>query len=403
MSVRGLSVTFDTTSSSRKVKKPASHFHLRLPSNEESQRTHDEITRSESRSVTPGPVHKRRRTQRSPSYPSSQTEVPPHYHRDGFDYRRPIMSLNNRPQDLIDLTAEDEDEEVQDLTARRGVRREDSFDDMLDDEIDEAIFFEPSDINDGGWAPPGPSPLGRQPAREVIDISSEDEGEVARPVNHTRIPPARLRSDSTSSDIVILSEQPAAPTRPAAPSGNRSRRQSVRSRRPTPGPNGHRELPPVDDIPPMPPMRPYLGGVVNFIRNGAQNLRATIVDQFPPYAGRYPPANHVLPGNDLQNIAGVIDADDEFQIMPFDYGAAPFRLRDGESEAPQATPGAAYKAPPEVPKGFAGNVDENGVYTCPRCDEELATGSEEKQQIWVVKQCGHVSFPLRFVCYYCMR
>ncbi|GKZ23322.1 hypothetical protein AbraIFM66951_011715 [Aspergillus brasiliensis] len=56
----------------------------------------------------------------------------------------------------------------------------------------------------------------------------------------------------------------------------------------------------------------------------------------------------------------------------------------------QRTPANAYKPPSPPPEGFTRNVAEDDVVVCPNCDMELGTGDETKQQIWVVKQCGHV-------------
>ena len=49
-----------------------------------------------------------------------------------------------------------------------------------------------------------------------------------------------------------------------------------------------------------------------------------------------------------------------------------------------------YKPPSPAPERFTRNVGEHDVVVCPNCGDELGTGDEYKQQIWVVKQCGHV-------------
>lgn len=51
----------------------------------------------------------------------------------------------------------------------------------------------------------------------------------------------------------------------------------------------------------------------------------------------------------------------------------------------------AYKPPSPAPEGFTRNIQEHDIVVCPNCEDELGTGDECKQQIWVVKQCGHVS------------
>ncbi|OOF93098.1 hypothetical protein ASPCADRAFT_8047 [Aspergillus carbonarius ITEM 5010] len=57
---------------------------------------------------------------------------------------------------------------------------------------------------------------------------------------------------------------------------------------------------------------------------------------------------------------------------------------------PERAPGNSYKPPSPPPEGFTRNIEENDVVICPNCDMELGVGDEVKQQIWVVKQCGHV-------------
>ncbi|KAL4973996.1 hypothetical protein BDW66DRAFT_140900 [Aspergillus desertorum] len=54
-------------------------------------------------------------------------------------------------------------------------------------------------------------------------------------------------------------------------------------------------------------------------------------------------------------------------------------------------PRDAYKPPSPAPQGFTRSATEEDIAICPNCDAELGTGDEIKQQIWVSKQCGHVS------------
>ncbi|RAK95245.1 putative RING finger domain protein [Aspergillus ibericus CBS 121593] len=57
---------------------------------------------------------------------------------------------------------------------------------------------------------------------------------------------------------------------------------------------------------------------------------------------------------------------------------------------PDRGPANSYKPPTPPPEGFTRNIEEDDVVICPNCDLELGIGDEVKQQIWVVKQCGHV-------------
>ena len=57
-----------------------------------------------------------------------------------------------------------------------------------------------------------------------------------------------------------------------------------------------------------------------------------------------------------------------------------------------------YVPPPAVPEGFTRTPKEGDVAVCPNCDNELGAGDEPLgRQIWVSKQCGHVS-SLVFPC-----
>lgn len=74
-----------------------------------------------------------------------------------------------------------------------------------------------------------------------------------------------------------------------------------------------------------------------------------------------------------------------------DYGLVGFDL--GFGAAPPRPPTPKYDPPPPAEKGFTRSPEENEEVVCPNCGDELALGSGEvKQQVYVVKSCGHVSF-----------
>lgn len=83
-------------------------------------------------------------------------------------------------------------------------------------------------------------------------------------------------------------------------------------------------------------------------------------------------------------------------VINLDYRQPAFALGgldifDRGSETPQVVQ-EPYKAPPAAPEGFTRTFKEEDVVLCPMCGDELAIGkSDVKQQVWVVKQCGHVS------------
>ena len=78
------------------------------------------------------------------------------------------------------------------------------------------------------------------------------------------------------------------------------------------------------------------------------------------------------------NVPGMMDYD----MTGFDMG-----LPGGNRP-----PSPKYSPPPEPEKGFTRSPEEDEVIVCPNCGDELAMGeSETKQEVWIVKACGHVS------------
>jgi hypothetical protein len=76
--------------------------------------------------------------------------------------------------------------------------------------------------------------------------------------------------------------------------------------------------------------------------------------------------------------------------MMMNYGEVGFDLGLQMRVAEPATP--KYEPPPLAAKGFTRSPTEDEEVVCPNCGDELAVGKDEiKQQIWVVKSCGHVS------------
>jgi ribosomal protein L37AE/L43A len=49
-----------------------------------------------------------------------------------------------------------------------------------------------------------------------------------------------------------------------------------------------------------------------------------------------------------------------------------------------------YSPPPSPEAGFSRNPTEDDIVVCPNCGDELAVSEDEvKQQVWVIKSCGH--------------
>jgi hypothetical protein len=73
----------------------------------------------------------------------------------------------------------------------------------------------------------------------------------------------------------------------------------------------------------------------------------------------------------------------DFDMVGFDMGIEPARA---------TAPAPTYQAPLQAPEGFTRSPEEEGPLMCPNCEEELCVGDGEvKRQVWIVKTCGHVS------------
>jgi hypothetical protein len=74
-----------------------------------------------------------------------------------------------------------------------------------------------------------------------------------------------------------------------------------------------------------------------------------------------------------------------------DYHTPAFNWATGVANPPRPqTP--KYSPPPEPADGFTRNPGEDEIVVCPNCGDELAVGDGDlKQEVWVVKTCGHVS------------
>jgi hypothetical protein len=104
---------------------------------------------------------------------------------------------------------------------------------------------------------------------------------------------------------------------------------------------------------------------------------------------------HPQPQLQLPRIAAL----DGFQRPRLNYEAQGFELIGAAHSSPPPRPSSPYKAPRAAAEGFTRKVGEDDIVVCPHCGDELGTGNDDlKQQIWVVKQCGHVSHFQSFLC-----
>jgi hypothetical protein len=72
-----------------------------------------------------------------------------------------------------------------------------------------------------------------------------------------------------------------------------------------------------------------------------------------------------------------------------DFGMLDFEAAEAIGMRPSTPP---YAAPAAPSSGFTRSPEEDEEVVCPNCGDELTMGkTEEKQQLWVLKGCGHVS------------
>ena len=115
-------------------------------------------------------------------------------------------------------------------------------------------------------------------------------------------------------------------------------------------------------------------------RHGVHHFRPQREERHADLHPHFAPA---MPANTPHGLAG---------LTMMNYEQAAFDMGLGGGGGP---PTPKYTPPPEVARGFTRNPEEDEVVVCPNCGDELALGeSEVKQQVWVVKGCGHVSFYL---------
>ena len=112
----------------------------------------------------------------------------------------------------------------------------------------------------------------------------------------------------------------------------------------------------------------------------------------PVWADEYHSADNAQNNtpNHMTNLPRIPDLD--FVRPRLDYEAQGFEFLGVTRATPPAPPTSPYQAPRAAIEGYARKVDEEDVVVCPNCGDELGTGLDDvKQQIWAVKQCGHVS------------
>ncbi|KXL41536.1 hypothetical protein M433DRAFT_381439 [Acidomyces richmondensis BFW] len=370
----------------------------------------------------------------------------------GFDFRRPIMSevTSMEAAPVIDLTVEDEEEDLPGFGSQntplppepiistsshpqRLPRFSRAVIDVGDDEEDEALMGARN-------APRLPTPPITRPS--YGENRRPQFSQLRQPVGLNRQPTPPSDMDD---DIEIVSEHTL--SRPQTRSRERTTNmQSSRSFTPYPGMFGEEPIDLTNDdevvhITTQPlrreggvnTARPDItAGVGTRTENDGQDHRAL--------AGVGYIANLLREqGADIgirlrqrlaENVAGRTDATIRERYMQRDnfqrannrdsdrdhrHGAALAFIGDGLPFAapPRTAPGMPtlmdfehvafdmgyggnrppspkYSPPPAPEPGFTRNPGEDEVVVCPNCGDELAMGdSEVKQQVWVIKGCGH--------------
>ena len=388
------------------------------------QRSYHDFLHSESRTASPStsPPRLRFSITPSPSNLSSMSRpspIPPRrFVGDGFDYRRPVMSTSGNQQaaqtstptpDVIDLTDDSDSLQTQPIMRRTSVERSVP-------RLQRLTRRRPDPSGQGRQytEPATAIPVLRTP---VIDLETLEFGDaVTAPLPPSPPPPPPNAPLMVSNDefLALFQEPPSSPgfeilgersVRPEPP------RRSVAERRPTPYvTEEEREA---SEAPPLPPARafrdlPY--GLASWIVHAGTRLAggntAGRMERNVPQEGlsnRYTFSNGVYAQVPQYNSGSSwqpqpqlqlprISALDAFQRPRLNYEAQGFELIGAAHTSPPPRPSSPYKAPRTSAPGFTRKVEEDDIVVCPHCGDELGTGDGDlKQQIWVVKQCGHVS------------
>lgn len=258
---------------------------------------------------------------------------------DGLDFRRPLMATDPNSQ-TIDLTADDDTPPPPSTLHER-----------------HSSFPPPPDDYDR------PSPFGDENIEIIALSDSDDEIQPTAAVRSQDLdnthPLPRL---SLSPEVEFVSERPARPNPRSRPA---SRNQTI-----------------------LPPPQPARAGLGDQAYLGFGHIFRSIPDAFNRIVRRTG-AHETIPQFPRLPFVGPPAADD-FEELQLDYQQPAFAIGGRESETPQ-TGAEPYKEPPAAREGFTRNIEEDEILICPFCGDELASGEGEiKQQVWVIKQCGHV-------------
>lgn len=336
------------------------------------KRTYQQITRSQSRSVTPTPPSKRRRTSvrnasPSPSFTSASSFSQPsspvqRFAGDGLDHRRPttaaMAQIQPQEQDTIDLTLSDDDNHI--AVSGRTTRAPSGTGSNIS-----ARNLRTSRRS----RPPRrgqPQQINPDHGLEVIELSSEDEDDGIQITGFRQLTRGSAPSSQTNAPRP-LSTPPAELRRADAQTFG-------------------------------------LAGTAAELRNHLGNIGAYIGQRtagllpFPRAALPVALDHHIHhgmhhgipPDIDLATFDSVGDMDD--YDLQLDYAQAGFDMVDVDADEVEEIKQPA----PAARKGFTRDLEENGdVLVCVACEDELNGGGDDvKQQVWASKKCGHVRLNL---------
>lgn len=339
---------------------------------------------------------------------------------DGFDYRRPVMSTSSRQQtaqtstpapDVIDLTSDsDSTLTAAAMTCRASSERRTPRPHQVPSRRQDDLSG-PRTHN----APSGhvDVDLDLQMSRaplidlEALVTNTTDTAEPAidpteGEINNDEELLALFRDPTSSPGFEITGERTV---------GFEPPRRRVSERRPTPYiPDQERDR---SDPPQLPPtlFHNLPHGLASWIVRAGSHIGAgdTVgrTEQSTPQergsTNRYSYTYGVFPSAPNQDRRNVRHPQGQLQLprLPvldtfppprLNYEAQGFELigTTRSSSPPRAT--SPYKAPKASAPGYTRKIEEDDIVVCPHCGDELGMGDNDlKQQIWVVKQCGHVS------------
>ena len=303
--------------------------------------------------------HSRHRsTSLSPRYPRAPSDslnrnFPPpptpniRWARDGFDYRRPVMSQPNA--DFIDLTI---------------------------------------DLHENAEATERQRTSAPRPQQNVIEIedgdhASDDSGdgipnESSFDVGHMDGLSVDISSDAES-DIELLYSRPRDRTQVTITNYARPQVNEQRERSDSPviiQTNTRDEVPPAEQRAPRTnALTNILAGFAGRHRNIERNIRRAIGMDF----------------DDFFNTDILDQQTRNFNRPELNFETVGFELQPNNQTQPPP-PRPTYEAPPPPGDGFTRSPKEDDTVICPNCDHELGQGNDEiRRQIWVIRSCGHVS------------